>query len=142
MGVVLDGLKDALLRDHRTGRHRSVGETLGAGDHIRRHIEVVGGESTAHAAEASDNLVEDEQDVVLGADLANALQVTHRRGKHASTASHRLDDLKSNICCQKISHYANPQFSEQRVDLPQQQCWKHRAGPQLSPGPPPSGHPR
>ena len=142
VGVVLDGLEDALLRNHRTSGHRRVRETLGTGDHIRRHIKVVSGEGTAHTAETSDDLVKDEQNVVLGANLADALQVTHRWGKHASTASHRLDDLKSNICCQKISHYANPQVSEQRVDLPQRRCWKHRAGPQLSPGPLPGGHPR
>ncbi len=96
VSVVLDGLEDALLRDHRTCRHRSVGQALRAGDHVRRDVEVVGGEGTAHTAETSDNLVEDEQDVVLGADLADALQVALRRRQHTGTARDRLNDLTVN----------------------------------------------
>jgi hypothetical protein len=44
------------------------------------------------AAEAGDDLVEDQQDAVLGADLAQALQVALGRRQHAGGAGHRLDD--------------------------------------------------
>jgi hypothetical protein len=44
------------------------------------------------AAEAGDDLVEDQQDVVGGADLAQSLQVADRRNHHAGRAGERLDD--------------------------------------------------
>jgi hypothetical protein len=49
-------------------------------------------EGVAGAAEAGDDLVEDQQDAVLVADLAQALQVALRRHQHAGGAGHRLDD--------------------------------------------------
>ncbi len=52
----------------------------------------LGGEGVAEAAEAGDDLVEDQQDAVLVADLAQALQIALRRRQHAGRARHRLDD--------------------------------------------------
>ena len=43
-------------------------------------------------AEAGDDLVENQQDAVLGADLAQALQVALGRRQHAGRTGHRLDD--------------------------------------------------
>ena len=51
-----------------------------------------GGERLAQAAEAGDHLVEDEQDAVPRADLAQPLEVALRRHQHAGRAGHRLDD--------------------------------------------------
>ena len=46
----------------------------------------------AEAAEASDDLVEDQQDAVLGGDLAQLLQVALGRRQDARGARDRLDD--------------------------------------------------
>ena len=46
----------------------------------------------AEAAEAGDDLVEDQQDAVLGRDLAQLLQVALGRRQDAGRARHRLDD--------------------------------------------------
>ena len=94
MRGLLDALEDVFLGDDGTAGHGSVGQAFGTGDHVRGHAKLGGGEGAAESAEASDDLVEDQQDVVLVADLANALKIAHRRGEHAGTASHRLNDLK------------------------------------------------
>ena len=91
---LLDVLEHVVLRDHRAAGHRRVGQSLGAGDHVGRHVELDRGEGLAQSAEASDHLVEDQQDVVLVADLSDALQVAHGRRKHACTTRPRLDDLR------------------------------------------------
>ena len=52
----------------------AVGEALGGGDDVRRDAEIVGGERRAEAAEAGDDLVEDQQDAVLVADRASRLR--------------------------------------------------------------------
>ena len=46
----------------------------------------------AQAAEAGDDLVDDEQDVVLLQDRLHALEVARRRDDHAAGALHRLGD--------------------------------------------------
>ena len=46
----------------------------------------------AEAAEAGDHFVENQQDAVLRADLAQLLQIALRRNQHAGRAGHRLDD--------------------------------------------------
>jgi hypothetical protein len=48
---------------------------LATGDQVRRDAEGLRGEGLAGAAEAGDDLVEDQQDAVPVADLAQALQV-------------------------------------------------------------------
>ena len=70
---IVDGVVHVALGDHRTTRHRRVGETLGASDHVGCHIEFARSKSVSETTEASDDLVENEQDIVLGADLADAL---------------------------------------------------------------------
>ena len=49
-------------------------------------------EGLAQAAESGDHLVEDEEDAVPRADLAQALEIAFRRHQHAGRARHRLDD--------------------------------------------------
>jgi hypothetical protein len=93
VGGILDGLEHVFLRDDSTAGGGSVGETLGTGDHIGGNVKLDGGKGTAESAEAGDDLVKDQQDVVLVADLSDALQVAHGRREDTSTTSNRLDDL-------------------------------------------------
>ena len=61
-------------------------------DHVGHHAVALGREGVAHAAEAGDDFVEDQQNAVLVADRAQALQITLRRRQHAGRGRHRLDD--------------------------------------------------
>ena len=49
-------------------------------------------ERRAESAEAGDDFVEDEQDAVAVADLANALEIALRRNEHAGRTGDGLDD--------------------------------------------------
>jgi hypothetical protein len=91
---LLDAVEHVLLRDHGAAGHGRVGQALGAGDHVGSHIELHRRERIAESAEAGDDLVEDEQDVVLVADLADALEVAHGRREHAGAARDGLNDLE------------------------------------------------
>ena len=87
-----EGVVDFLLHEHRAHRDDAVGDALGGGDDVGRDAEIVRGERRAETAEAGDDLVEDQQNAVLGADLAQLLQIALRRDQHAGRAGHRLDD--------------------------------------------------
>ena len=87
-----EGVVDLRLGDHAAQRLHAVGDLLGEGHDVGHHAEGVGAGHGAAAAEAGDDLVEDQQDVVLGADFAQALQVAHGRDHHAGRAAEGLDD--------------------------------------------------
>ena len=87
-----EGVVDFLLRDHRA-------QGLGAVGHLLGDVHDVGGDAEsfragpgACAAESGDDLVEDQQDVVLRADVAQALQVAHRRNHHPGRTRERFHD--------------------------------------------------
>ena len=88
----MKGVVDLAAAEHRAHGHGRVGEPLGGGQDVRLHVEVVGREARAKAPEAGNHLVEDEQDVVLVADLAQAAQIALGRHEHAGGAGHRLHD--------------------------------------------------
>ena len=87
-----EGVVDLPLCEHGAHRDGSVGQALGRGHEIGRHGECQGGERFADAAEARDDFVEYQQDVMLVADLAQPLEVAHGRQYHARRAGNRLDD--------------------------------------------------
>ena len=65
---------------------------FGGGDDVGRDAEIVGAERRAETAERGDDLVEDQQDVVLGADRGETLEVALGWDQHAGRAGDRLDD--------------------------------------------------
>ncbi len=67
-------------------------QAFGDRHQIRLHLEVLGGEARAQAAEAGDDLVENQQDAVLVADRAQLLEIALGRHQDAGRAGHRLDD--------------------------------------------------
>lgn len=87
-----------LLRVHQllsrddAGQREAVGDALGHDQDVRAHAVVLDGEHLARAAEAGLHLVGDEQDVVLVADLAHALQVRRHHGDVAALAEDGLDE--------------------------------------------------
>mmetsp|Transcript_6064 Transcript_6064/g.24216 ORF Transcript_6064/g.24216 Transcript_6064/m.24216 type:complete len:373 (+) Transcript_6064:1199-2317(+) len=92
LGPGHEGVVDLLLREDRAHRHAAVGDALGHGHQVGRDAEGLRAERVAGAAEAGDDLIEDQQDAVLVADLAQPLQIALRRNQHAGGAGHRLDD--------------------------------------------------
>ncbi|MNS31307.1 hypothetical protein D3C72_633590 [compost metagenome] len=95
--LVHEGLVDLAAGDHRAHRDGAVGHLLGDAHQVRGHAEGFGAGHRAHAAEAGDHFVEDQQDVVLGADFTQALQVTLRRRQYTSRTCQRLDDHGSDV---------------------------------------------
>ena len=90
--VVDHGIVNAFAHRHRAHRHHGVGDALGHGHDVRQHVKGLRGEGVAGAAEAGDDFVEDQQQIVFVADFAQALEITFRRNQHACRARHRLDD--------------------------------------------------
>ena len=76
---VHEGVVDGLAHHHPAHRHRAGRHPLGEGDHVGLNAIALGGERRAETAEPGDDLVEDEQDAVLVADLAQPLQIALRR---------------------------------------------------------------
>ena len=87
-----EGLVNLIRDKHRAHRDRAVGDALGAGDHVGLYAKVVHREGRTQAPEAGDHLVEYQQEAVLGADLAQALEVALGRDQHARGTGHGLDD--------------------------------------------------
>ncbi len=74
-GAGHEGFVDVGGGNGGTHRHCGVGDALGQAEDVWRDAETVGGEGGAEAAEAADHFVEDQQDAVFGADVAELLQV-------------------------------------------------------------------
>src|SRR4051794_23714005 len=76
------------------GSHRRVGrrQALGRRDDVGLIVEALGPEPLAEPAERADDLVGDEQDVVLVADLADALEVALGRREAAAGVLGRLEE--------------------------------------------------
>ena len=91
-------LGDAPLREHRADRLIAAPETLGDRQQVRHDaflLARVQGTGTAHAAH---HLVEDQQDAVAVAQLADAAQVArHRRQRAGGRADHRLGDKSDHV---------------------------------------------
>jgi TetR/AcrR family transcriptional regulator len=92
LGAGHEGVVDRALHEDGAHRHDAVGDALRRHHDVGHDVEVIRREGRAEPAEARDDLVEDEQDAVLVADLAQPLEVALRRHEHAGRARHRLDD--------------------------------------------------
>src|SRR3954451_3500390 len=85
-------LHDAVAGDD--GAHRGVRarQALGRRDHVGQVVVLLGAEHVAQPAVGADDLVGDQQDVVLVADLADALEVALGRSEAAAGILDRLHD--------------------------------------------------
>ena len=92
VGPVGEGREDRVVDRHSAEGHIARRDTLGEGDQIRHHIEVLDGEPLSGSPESGHHLVGDEDDAVTVADLANTGQVTGRGDHDARRAGHRLKD--------------------------------------------------
>ncbi len=78
-GAGRDGIDDALVDQDAADRRVAAAEALGHGEEVGRHAVLGAGIHMTGAAHADNDLVEDQQDAVTVADLAQALQVRRNR---------------------------------------------------------------
>ena len=90
--AVLDRLVDVVAHGHRAERDVAGVDPLRGRDDVRDDVPVVAGEPAARAAPARHHLVEDQQDPVAVADLADRLQVAVRRDDDPVRPGDRLED--------------------------------------------------
>jgi len=95
--LVHEGLVDLSAGDNGTHRDGAVGDLLGDAHQIRRHAEGVGAEHGAGATETGDDFVEDQQDVVLVADLTQAFEIAFGRRQDTCRTGHGLDDQGGDV---------------------------------------------
>ena len=78
-----DGIIDVIPDRNRPHGHGGIRQPLRHGHDIGRHAQAFRAEIGAKAAKAGDDLIINQQNAMLGADIAQALQVAHRRHQHA-----------------------------------------------------------
>ena len=96
IGSVHEGVVNMLAHQHRTHRYGSIGQPFGERHDIGDDAEAFGGEAVTEAAEAGDDLIEYQQNAVLIADFAQALEIALGRQNDAGRTSHRFDDHSGN----------------------------------------------
>ena len=83
--------------DHRAHRHVAGGERFRHRHDVRFDPVVLAGEPGPGATESGDHLVDDQQDVVAVADLADAPEIRFRRSLHAVRLHDRLGDERRHV---------------------------------------------
>ena len=91
-GIAHHGIVDLAPHCDRAHRHGGVGQPLGHGDEVGRDPEPLRRGRPADPAEGGDHFVEDQQDIVPIADVAQPLEIALRRDQHPGRARHRLDN--------------------------------------------------
>src|SRR5207253_9160822 len=89
-----DRIVNAFADRNRAHRLRAVGEALGHGHYVGCDAEALRRERLARATEAANDFVEHEEDAVLIADVAHALQVALGRHEAARRSRDRLDEAR------------------------------------------------
>ena len=83
--------------DHAAQRNDAVGHRLGKVQHVGHHAVIVGAKVHAQAAKTGDDLVKNQQDAVLVANLAQALHIALGWDVPASAARNRLHDHSGDV---------------------------------------------
>ena len=87
------GLVDFVGRECCGQWHVAAGQAFADRHQVRRDPLMLAGEHLAGAAESGGHFIGNEEDIVLGAELTNSLQIARRGGQHACCGLHeRLDD--------------------------------------------------
>ena len=89
-GVVFEHVKDFLGGDHAGNRRIARGHAFGHGHEVRLDAVLLVSEPGAGSANAADNLVDMQQDVVFLADFLHALPVALGRFDYAAACGDRL----------------------------------------------------
>ena len=95
--LVPEVVGDAPTHAHRAERYVGTREALGHRDEIGHDVPVIHAEPPAGAAESRHDLVADQQDAVLVAQRAHALQVAVGRNEDAVGAADGLEDERRDV---------------------------------------------
>src|ERR1700722_7314511 len=99
------GVVNRTTDGHRAHGYIAVGDCLSHRNHIRRDTEALRGKGLPRAAKATDHFIEDEQNSVLGADLAQPFKVAEGWHIYATGTCDRLDEAGRDVLCSiKIDH--------------------------------------
>ena len=96
VGASFKWLKQLLCNQQRTNRSVCRGHALGKNQHVRLEVVPLRGEHGSGTSEAVDGLVGNNQNVVLVADLTNAIEVNLRRCETSTRVLNRLEDKRRN----------------------------------------------
>src|ERR1700733_1776131 len=80
-------------------RHTAVGDSFGHGNDVGSHVEALCGKILAGAAKPADHFIEDQQNLMRRAYLAQPLKVTYRRHIDACGSSNRFYDTRRDVFC-------------------------------------------
>ena len=114
-GPVGDRVVDMVGHEDGAHRHVAGGQPLGRGHEVGDDVVVLAGEERAGAAEAGDDLVGNEQDVVLLANGVHGLQPPRRRHENASRPLDGLGIEGGNAVSAQFRDL-RPQGGDRRVD--------------------------
>ena len=92
LGTNHQGVVNAASDDGGAHRDRAIRNALRNGHNVGRHLEKLRRERRSQAAEARDDLIEDEEEAVAVADGAQLLEIAFWRQQHPCRSGHRLDD--------------------------------------------------
>ncbi len=110
-GALGERLEDLGAHEHGADRREAAAQALGDRHQVRRDALLLAGVQGARAAHAAHHLVEDQQDAVPVADLADALEVAvDRRDGARRGAADRLGD--------EGDHCLGPQLLDLGLELP------------------------
>jgi hypothetical protein len=85
------------LADHTTQWKHAIGHALSEVEHVRHHAKIVGGKVGAQAAKAGDHFIKNQQNAMLVADLAQALEIAFGRHIPTRAACHGFDNNRCHI---------------------------------------------
>ena len=118
------GRVNAIATNHATQGDDAIGDPFGKGDHVGHHAEQIGCKRGAHATKTGDDFIEHQQDAVLVANLAQALQIALGWDVPTGAASHGLDKDGRHIARVVQGQDALLQI-QQRVFCPHRQLVLH-----------------
>ncbi|RMM87034.1 ATP-dependent Clp protease ATP-binding subunit [Pseudomonas savastanoi pv. glycinea] len=95
--LIHEGLIDLAAGDHCAHGDRAIGDLLGDTHQVRRDTETVRTKHRACTAEAGNDFVEYQQDIVLITNLAQTLEIALRWNDHAGRARHGFDDYRRDV---------------------------------------------
>ncbi|RML61602.1 hypothetical protein APX70_04216 [Pseudomonas syringae pv. maculicola] len=125
--LIHEGLVNLAAGNHRAHGYRAVGDLFGDAHQVRCHAETVSTKHRAGAPETGDDFIEDQQNIMLIANLTQPLEVALRRNDHAGRTCHRLYDDCRNV--RRIVQFDQFQHFVGQRDTA---CFRHALGVRIA----------
>ena len=115
---------NAIATNHATQGDDPIGDPFGKGDHVGHHAKQIGSKRRPHTAKAGDDFIEHQQNAVLVANVAQALQIALGWDVPTGAACHWLDKNGRHIARVVQGQDALLQI-QQRIFFPHRQLVLH-----------------